>query len=107
METPSQKVFLQQECFQRTAENIPLPPLWGEKKEGENVCFSLFFFLTAAGGAVCFFSLQVVNTVINFSSGDDRRSISTKTHPTANPLGDGQGQRVQTTASKISRGSMV
>ena len=32
METRSQKVFFQKYCFQRTAENIPVPPLWGKRE---------------------------------------------------------------------------
>ena len=69
--------------------------------------FFFFFFLTAAGGAICFSSSQIVNTPITNSSCDDRRSISTYTQPTANPLGVGQGQPVQMTASRMSGGSMV
>ena len=41
-----------------------------------------------------FFLLQIVNTVIETSSCDHRRSISTETQPTANPLGIWQGQRI-------------
>ena len=48
METRSQKVFFQKYCFQRTAENIPVPPLWG--KRGKK-----FFFLFFSHGANCFF----------------------------------------------------
>ena len=36
----SRKVFFRKDCFQRTAENILLPPLWG--KEGKKFVFLLF-----------------------------------------------------------------
>ena len=43
METQSPNVFRQKCCFQRTAENIPVPPLW-EKRQKKRVishfCFS-------------------------------------------------------------------
>ena len=75
METRSPKVFLKKYCFQRTAEKFLVPPLW-EKRE-ELFDFFLFFFPTAAGGAICFSWLQIVNTLIKIGSCDDRRSIST------------------------------
>ena len=74
METPSPKVFFQIYCFQITANKIFEPPLW-EKRE--KPFFILFFPQTAANGATCFFWLQIVNTLIENSSCDDRRSIST------------------------------
>ena len=104
MKTRSQKVFFQKDCFQRTAENILLPPLWGKK---EKMFHFPFLFLTAAGGAVCFFSLQIVNTLIKSARATMDARSQHKTQPTANPLGDGQGQRVQMTTWKISGGSMV
>ena len=47
-------------------------------KKGETV-FELFFlfFPTAAGGAICSFLLQIINTLVIISSCDDRRSIFT------------------------------
>ena len=57
------------------AEDPLVPPLW-EKRE-KMFDFFLNFFQTAAGGAICFFSLQIVNTLIKISSCDDRPSIST------------------------------
>ena len=76
----AQKLFIQMFCFQRRAENLKfqnflVPPLWGKREK--NVCFFIYFFPTAASGAISFFWLQIVNTVIETSSCDDRRSIST------------------------------
>ena len=39
METRSQKVFFQKDRFQRTAENILVPPLWEKRKQ----CLLVFF----------------------------------------------------------------
>ena len=48
------------------------------KKEKQGLIIFLVGFPTAAGGAICFFSLQFVNTlIVTTSSCDDRRSIST------------------------------
>ena len=48
----------------------------GEKEKKSSI-FPFFFPPTAAGGAICFFWLQIVNTLMETSSCDDRRSIST------------------------------
>ena len=50
-------------------------PLWEKKRKKFDFVF--FFPPMAAGGAICFSWLQIVNTVIETSSCDDRRSIST------------------------------
>ena len=67
-----QKFSLGYIALKKTAEKFLAPPPWRK-----NVFFFFLFFpATAAGGAICFFWLQFVNTLIE-SSCDDRRSIST------------------------------
>ena len=71
METRSSKLFSQIYCFQRTAENFLVPPMWGKKRKKFNCLFLFLFFPTAGGGAICFVWLQIVNTVIETSSCGD------------------------------------
>ena len=77
METRSSKVFFQIYRFKKTAEKILVPPLLEKKRKMFD--FLIFSPPTAAinSGAICFFWLQIVNTVIETNSCDDRRSIST------------------------------
>ena len=73
-ESRSQKVFFQKYCFQRTAENILVSPLW-EKREHMSD-FAFFFCSKGCRRRNLFFSLHIVNTLIKLSSCYDRRSIS-------------------------------
>ena len=71
MGTQSQQVLFHTYCWN----SRKYPPTTAVGKR-ENI-FDFFFFFKAAGGAICFFSLRIVNKLINISSCDDRRSIST------------------------------
>ena len=75
METPSSKVLFQIYCFQRTAEIFLVPPLWAKKEI--NVLLFIFPPHRLQAAQFVFFWLQIVNTVIETSSCDDQRSIST------------------------------
>ena len=68
-------------CFQITAETFLVPPLWEKKRreEKKNVWYFSSFFPPndCRRRNLFFFWLQIVNTVIETSSCDDPRSIST------------------------------
>ena len=81
--------FLSKMLLSKNSPKYPRTAAVGKK--GQNVPVFLLFFLTAAGGANLFF--LVANCQKLIKSCDDRRSISTLTQPTANPLGDGQGHQ--------------
>ena len=56
-------------CSQKTSEKNLVPPLW-EKKENM-IYFFIFLSPTAAGGAIWFFGLQIVNTMMSETSSCD------------------------------------
>ena len=75
METRSSKVF-----FFKYIALEKKPKFFSYRRCGEKGEKCLIFYFpppTAAGSAICFFWLQIVNTVIETSSCDNRRSIST------------------------------
>ena len=68
METRSPNNKKSNTLLSKNSRKFPRTAAVGKKK---------FFLTTAAGGAICFFCLKIGNTLIEISSCDDQRSIST------------------------------